>query len=158
MHLLQKSLGGPKVKCAFFNETTSLLNCILKQTLFPKMDHNFWKIVEKHTSCSLQFFCHHLKTISCWESCLTLINLILSTKLYFCTINSFLFENWSYEKGRIPFHPNLTVIKSFKWKISKLCNTKWAFVSQGGNFMIFVSLKFYVRSIPGVLEVQNLPI
>ena len=118
MHLLQKSLGGPQVKCAFFNETTSLLNCILKQTLFPKMDHNFWKIVEKHTSCSLQFFCHHLKTISCWKSCLTLINLILSTKLYFCTINSFLFENWSYEKGRISFQTSLW------WKGLKIIQNK----------------------------------
>ena len=41
-------------------------------------------------------------------------------------------------------------------KRRKLCNPKlrWA---QFGNFMIFLSLRFYVKSIYGTLEVQNLP-
>ena len=30
--------------------------------------------------------------------------------------------------------------------------------SQCGNFMIFLSLRFYMKSILGILEVQNLPI
>ena len=29
--------------------------------------------------------------------------------------------------------------------------------AQCGNFMIFLSLRFYVKSILGILEVQNLP-
>ena len=36
-------------------------------------------------------------------------------------------------------------------------NNKLPFISQFGNFIIFPSLRFYVKSTLGILEVQNVP-
>ena len=37
------------------------------------------------------------------------------------------------------------------------CTCKYALFAQRGNFIVFLSLRFYVKSILGILKVQNLP-
>ena len=139
--MLQKSLVGPQVKCAFFNETTSLLNCILKQTLFPKMDHNFWKIVEKTHKLLSPIFLSSFENNFVLEKLFDLNQPYIVHKIILLHYQQFFVWKLELWEGK-NFIPYFTVIKSFKWKVWKLCNTKWAYVSQCGNFMIFYHSNF----------------
>ena len=54
--------------------------------------------------------------------------------------------------------PLLHASKVFSFHLFNEGEKKFAPVSpQSGNFMIFLSLRFYVKSILGILDVQNLP-
>ena len=49
---------------------------------------------------------------------------------------------------------SVSIFSFFEGIFTKKCNV---YVTQFGYVMIFLSLRFYVKSILGILEVQNLP-
>ena len=46
---------------------------------------------------------------------------------------------------------------SIKWPFLNVIHSKMVWNSQCGNFIILLSLRFYVKSILGIIEVQNMP-
>ena len=85
-------------------------------------------------------------TISIWISSMTYAGEMLITFCYWTAIHDWTSTNTKYNDAA--FYFNLT---------HHLAPVSKIYITQCGNFMIFLSLTFDAKSILGILEVQKLP-
>ena len=131
-------------KIVFSHTFCQITSCILL-LLFTPCSKSYWKIFQKNSSqnhwiSSTQKEKDFIKTRN-QNSNTDDASLSLPRKMMLSKRGSNVF---------------LRLLNQMQFKIKSL-NYRWTTLSQCENFMILLSFRFYVKSIIGILKMQNLP-